>query len=99
MTSSSTGTPRSKVNLAHPFGFLLLVGVGILLTIGSFGPVTSPDTYFHLRMGQEFIDDWAIRSPGTVTGFATADWMPSQWIGKWGSQPWPRPSGCPVSLG
>lgn len=40
------------------------------------------DTYFHLRLGEEFLDGWEARSPESVTRYATAEWTPTQWLGQ-----------------
>ncbi|MDT0201188.1 hypothetical protein [Nocardioides sp. AE5] len=42
--------------------------------------LTNDDTFFHLRFGSEFLADWSIRSPGSVTDFGTRDWVPTQWL-------------------
>jgi hypothetical protein len=43
-------------------------------------PLSNPDTYFHLRFGSEFLHHWSLRDPGHVTSWATADWVPTQWL-------------------
>jgi len=43
-------------------------------------PLSNPDTYFHLRFGSEFLHHWSLRHPGHVTTWATADWVPTQWL-------------------
>ena len=43
-------------------------------------PLSNPDTFFHLRFGREFLDGWSLRHPGHVTSWATADWVPTQWL-------------------
>ncbi|QIG42522.1 hypothetical protein G5V58_06810 [Nocardioides anomalus] len=43
-------------------------------------PLSNPDTFFHLRFGREFLEGWSLRSPGHVTSWATADWVPTQWL-------------------
>lgn len=43
-------------------------------------PVTNPDTFFHLRFGEEFLHGWSLRHPGHVTSAASADWVPTQWL-------------------
>jgi hypothetical protein len=43
-------------------------------------PLTNTDTYFHLRFGHEFLHGWSLRHPGSVSTFATADWVPTQWL-------------------
>ena len=68
----------------------VLVAVPLAVVLGSFAivvkllaaPVTNTDTYFHIRMGREFLDGWSTTDPGTVTRFASADWLPSQWLGQ-----------------
>ena len=43
-------------------------------------PLTNDDTFFHLRFGAEFLDGWGPRDAGSVTGLATRDWVPTQWL-------------------
>ena len=43
-------------------------------------PLSNDDTYFHLRFGSEFLHHWSLRHPGSVSTFATADWLPTQWL-------------------
>jgi hypothetical protein len=43
-------------------------------------PLANTDTYFHLRFGAEFLDGWSLRDPGSVSTFATASWVPTQWL-------------------
>ena len=60
--------------------YVLLAGVfGLLVRIASF-PLTNTDTYFHLRFGHELITSWSLRHPGSVSTFATQDWVPTQWL-------------------
>ncbi|MGN6723847.1 MAG: hypothetical protein ACTHJM_14660 [Marmoricola sp.] len=89
MSDTITGTRRpetpsmqrdgsSPVLRYAPF---VLIG-GLLLFIVGFAatPLTNYDTYFHLRFGGEFLDGhWSLTNPGSVTKFATAHWMPTQW--------------------
>jgi hypothetical protein len=60
---------------------LVLAGIYVgLARLASFR-LDNYDTYFHLRFGQEFLDGrWSLRHPGSVTAFATADWVPTQWL-------------------
>ena len=59
----------------------VLVFVGTCLAVVKYAlqPITNPDTYFHLRFGSEFLSGWSLRDPGTVTPFATREWLPTQW--------------------
>jgi hypothetical protein len=43
-------------------------------------PLSNTDTYFHLRFGSEFLDNWSLRGPGSVSTFATRSWLPTQWL-------------------
>ena len=60
--------------------FLMLGGVFVAVTRWAAQPLSNMDTYFHLRFGQEFLDGWSLRHPGSVTSYATADWVPTQWL-------------------
>ena len=60
--------------------FLLLASVfGVLVRIASL-PLINNDTYFHLRFGHEFLASWSLRHPGSVSTFATQEWVPTQWL-------------------
>lgn len=37
------------------------------------------DTWFHLRLGEEFLGGWSLRRPGQLTSFATSHWVATQW--------------------
>ena len=61
--------------------FVLLGGVLVTLVRLATVPLHNFDTYFHLRFGHEFLDGgWSLREPGSVSSFATADWVPTQWL-------------------
>jgi len=61
--------------------FALVTGVLALVVRSAAAPLSNYDTYFHLRLGHEFATGaWSVRDPGSVTGFATADWVPTQWL-------------------
>jgi hypothetical protein len=59
---------------------LLLATVLLVVVIDFTGPLSNPDTYFHLRFGREFLDGWSLHDPGSVTSQATAHWVPTQWL-------------------
>ncbi|MDN4160714.1 hypothetical protein [Nocardioides abyssi] len=50
------------------------------LVHGAARAINNPDTYFHLRFGHEFADGWSLTDPGSVSSFATAEWVPTQWL-------------------
>ncbi len=59
---------------------LVLVGILVSLVVNTARPLTNTDTYFHLRFGQEFLNGWSLRHPGSVSTFATQHWAPTQWL-------------------
>ena len=67
---------RTRVVLA----VLVVVGTLASLVANCARTLTNTDTYFHLRFGQEFLDGWSLRHPGSVSTFATRDWVPTQWL-------------------
>lgn len=77
-TTSAHSDRTSRLMRYAPFallGGLFLFIVGFAAT-----PPTNFDTYFHLRFGSEFLDGhWSLTHPGSVTKFATAHWVPTQW--------------------
>src|SRR3954447_133055 len=62
------------------FPWLVLVGILGSLLANTAHPLTNTDTYFHLRFGQEFLDGWSLRHPGSVTSYGTAHWVPTPWL-------------------
>lgn len=58
----------------------LFAAIAALLVRHASPTLSNPDTYFHLRFGEEFLTDWSLREPGSVSTFATADWLPTQWL-------------------
>ncbi len=64
---------------------MLLVGVCAGLTVRQARmPAENADTWFHLRMGQEFLDGWSVSSPGHLGVFDTAEWVATQWLAQIG---------------
>src|SRR5690242_5581095 len=59
---------------------LVVVGILVSLVANCARTLTNTDTYFHLRFGQEFLHGWSLRHPGSVSTFATSDWVPTQWL-------------------
>jgi hypothetical protein len=59
---------------------LVLMGSVVALLRVAAQPLDNPDTYFHLRFGHEFLHGWSLRDPGSVSTFATRDWLPTQWL-------------------
>ncbi|WP_185994931.1 hypothetical protein [Nocardioides campestrisoli] len=59
---------------------LVVAGALVVMVKRLAEPLTNPDTYFHLRLGEEFLGGWSPWAPGSVTVYATADWAPTQWL-------------------
>src|SRR3569623_2218971 len=94
-TSSSTSPSNGSAPPADPGGarlrrtasrlrrvlpWLVLAGILVSLFFNVAHRLTNTDTYFHLRFGHEFLAGWSLRHPGSVSTFATADWVPTQWL-------------------
>ena len=71
-----------------------LLGIGALML--GFGweqrvPSADADLWFHLRLGDEFLNGWSVRHPGHLGVFDSAEWTPTQWLTQvamaWGSRP------------
>jgi len=73
---SSVRFARARTVLA----VLVVLGILVSLVVNCARTLTNTDTYFHLRFGQEFLDGWSLRHPGSVSTFATRDWVPTQWL-------------------
>jgi hypothetical protein len=61
------------------------LAVLVLLTFGFLGaraaaPLSDPDTWWHLVMGEKFLDGTSIRHPGPMSYFGTEDWRPRDWL-------------------
>ncbi|MGD9959702.1 hypothetical protein [Nocardioides sp.] len=75
--------PRSDELVARVlrvFPFILLLGLFAALLRSATVPVDNADTLFHLRFGHEFLTDWSLRHPGSVSSLATSPWVPTQWL-------------------
>jgi hypothetical protein len=77
-TRPSTSPVTVVARTVVPLAMVLVVFVVMVRTAAA--PLSNPDTFFHLRFGREFLDGWSLRHPGHVTTWATADWVPTQWL-------------------
>lgn len=78
-TETGERTLFDKVRGVLPF--LIALGILAALVVNCSVPLSNTDTYFHLRFGQEFLSgSWSLRHPGSVSTFATRDWVPTQWL-------------------
>lgn len=42
-------------------------------------PIADPDTWWHLRLGEEFRSDWSLSQPGQLSSFGDRPWVATQW--------------------
>jgi hypothetical protein len=68
--SSVVGTCVAGVALVLLMA-LVLVAVGLRLV--------NRDTWFHLALGDHFLNGWSLTDPGRLSPFATSPWVPTQW--------------------
>lgn len=64
-------------------GVVPAVLLGVCLVVVALRQLRQPvnlDTFFHLRIGEEFLHHWAPWDPGTLTPAATRPWLPTQWL-------------------
>src|SRR3954447_7312746 len=81
--SATRGERRRDLLLRRARRFLpplALLTILVSLVVNCARPLTNTDTYFHLRFGEEFLHGWSLRHPGSVSPFATRDWVPTQWL-------------------
>jgi hypothetical protein len=45
-----------------------------------FRPIDDPDTWWHLRLGDDIWHTWNFTDPAPWTRFATQDWVTTQWL-------------------
>lgn len=59
---------------------LSIMALGVIwLGVRASAPMTELDTWWHLRLGDEFRGGWSLHDPGQLTPFATVPWVPTQW--------------------
>ena len=80
LTSTEADTPVRFARTRTVLAVLVVLGILVSLVANCARTLTNTDTYFHLRFGQEFLDGWSLRHPGSVSTFATRDWVPTQWL-------------------
>lgn len=65
-----------------PLGAIAVVVAGLVR--GQHLPPAQSDVYFHLRLGNEFLDGWSVGDPGHLGPFDSADWQATQWLPQMG---------------
>jgi hypothetical protein len=74
-----TGEPArsSPVLLAAPVLVMALL-MAVVLRYSALD-LDNQDTWFHLALGDRFLDGWSLAHPGALSSFATSSWVPTQW--------------------
>ncbi|MDP9318749.1 MAG: hypothetical protein M3O94_06700, partial [Actinomycetota bacterium] len=50
------------------------------LAVKAAGRITDPDTWWHLRLGEEFRNGWSLSNPGQLSPLAHTSWLPTEWL-------------------
>ena len=58
--------------------FALLVATLCWVVTQAWGPLKDPDSWWHLRLGDDFLDQHSFATPGHWSSFATASWVPTE---------------------
>jgi len=60
--------------------FLLVLGLMGVAVRHGFRPIGDPDTWWHLRLGDDIWHTWNFTDPAPWTRFATEPWVTTQWL-------------------
>ena len=60
--------------------FLLVLGLLGMAARQGFRPIGDPDTWWHLRLGDDLWRTWNFTDPAPWTRFATEHWVTTQWL-------------------
>lgn len=60
--------------------FLLVLGLMGIAARQGFRPIGDPDTWWHLRLGDDIWRTWNFTDPAPWTRFATQHWVTTQWL-------------------
>lgn len=76
------GDEQPPAALAVPrwMPFLLVLGLMGMAARQGFRPIGDPDTWWHLRLGDDIWRTWNLTEPAPWTRFATEHWVPTQWL-------------------
>jgi hypothetical protein len=58
--------------------FALLVATLFWVVSRAWGPLKDPDSWWHLRLGEDFLDQGSFSTPDHWSSFATASWVPTE---------------------
>jgi hypothetical protein len=82
MTDLTTGDSDSSRRPLMPrwMPFLLVLGLVGMAARRGFRPIGDPDTWWHLRLGDDIWRTWNLTNPAPWTRFATQHWVTTQWL-------------------
>jgi hypothetical protein len=81
MTSNPPDKPtRTRAVVPRWMPFLLVVGLMGMAARQGLRPIGDPDTWWHLRLGDEIWHHWNLTDPAPWTRFATEHWVATQWL-------------------
>lgn len=75
----SRHTASEQMSVREKLALLVLALATAVAAVRAAGPVRDPDTWWHLRLGEEFRQGWSLADPGQLTPFATRPWFATQW--------------------
>jgi len=81
MATSPRNTPaHTRPLVPRWMPFLLVVGLIGMAARQGFRPIGDPDTWWHLRLGDDLWRSWNFTDPAPWTRFATEPWVTTQWL-------------------
>ena len=82
MTDLTSGDSDSSRRPLMPrwMPFLLVLGLVGMAARRGFRPIGDPDTWWHLRLGDDIWRTWNLTNPAPWTRFATQHWVTTQWL-------------------
>jgi len=59
---------------------VVVSAIMLRLALAAALPISDPDVWWHLRLGDDFRDGWSLLHPDQLSTFATVRWAPTQWL-------------------
>ena len=79
--------PMEEADTSHePSALVKWISIAVLalgstyLAVKAAGRITDPDTWWHLRLGEEFRNGWSLSNPGQLSPLAHSSWLPTEWL-------------------
>jgi hypothetical protein len=77
---TTTEQPQQQPALIRRAPVVIFVLFLLTVAIVFIRPIGDPDTWWHLRLGDELAGTWALSDPPAWTRFATQPWVATQWL-------------------